>query len=201
MIGTIKPLVQEAKTLRKWLVMLSLYTAGSTISSIALGATLGSLGSILVPSNWSPWAILIIALIGLFMSLGDFQVGGMRTLTFGRQTCRWWWNTLGPSWAVLLWGIDLGLGFTTIRVASLYWVVALMVVIMSSPLLGTAILGAYGLAIALNLVIGLLFLGRGSGSVKAHIQALQLFYPLKTSLAVVLLLWSVWLVSISIRAV
>lgn len=201
MIGTIKPLVQEAKTLRKWLGMLSLYTAGSTISSIALGATLGSLGSILVPSNWSPRAILIIALIGLFMSLCDFQVGGMRTLTFGRQTCRWWWNTLGPFWAVLLWGIDLGLGFTTIRVASLYWVVALMVVVMSSPLLGAAILGAYGLAIALNLVIGLLFLGRGGDSVKAHIQALQLLYPLKTSLAVVLLLWSVWLISISIRAV
>lgn len=195
------PLVQEAKTLRKWLGMLSLYTTGSTISSLALGATLGSLGSILVPSNGSARAILIIALIGSFMSLCDFQVGGMRALTFGRQTCRWWWNTLGPSWAVLLWGIDLGLGFTTIRVASLYWVVALMVVIMSSPLLGAAIFGAYGLAIALNLVIGLLFLGRGSGSVKAHIQALQLFYPLKTSLAVVLLLWSVWLVSISIRAV
>lgn len=201
MIGTIRPLVQEAKTLHKWLGMVSLYTAGATLSSIVLGATLGSLGFILAPGRWSPRTILIIALIGLFMSLCDFQVGGMKTLTFGRQTCRWWWNTLGPSWAVLLWGIDLGLGFTTIRVASLYWVVALMVVVMSSPLLGAVILGAYGLAIALNLVIGLLFLEREGSSVNAHIQALRLLYPLKTSLAVVLLLWSIWLISISVRAV
>ncbi len=196
MIGTIKPLVQEAKHPGKYLSILSLYSMGSLISSSILGATLGAL---LLPGTWSLWAMLLIAIAGLLMSLCDFGVAGLHTCTLGRQTTPLWWYTLGPMRAVLLWDIDLGLGFTTIRVASLYWIVMLMVIVQSSPLIGATILGAYGLALAFNLGVGLLILGHGEHITPPSILAIRLLYPFKTSLAVILFVWSTWLVIITVQ--
>ncbi len=98
---------------------------------------------------------------------------------------------------MFLWGVDLGLGFTTIRVASLYWIVVLVVGSLTTPPTGAAILGAYGLALVINLVAGA-FLLRRCG-VHANICALRLFFPLKISLAVVLLAWSILLLVIGLR--
>jgi hypothetical protein len=103
-------------------------------------------------------------------------------------------------WAVLLWGIDLGLGFTTIRVASLYWIVTLVVIVQSSPLIGAMILSAYGLALALNLGVGLLILGHGEHITPPSILAIRLLYPFKTGLAVILFVWSMWLVIITVQS-
>ncbi len=98
---------------------------------------------------------------------------------------------------MFLWGIDVGLGFTTIRVGSLYWMVALVTVVVASPWMGAAILCAYGIALVLNLGIGTLFLERGQG-VHGNAVAIGLFDRLKAVLAVALLAWSVSLMAIAI---
>lgn len=158
---------------------------------MTLGAMLGLLGLALVPGQWLSRVLIGIAAIGIVMALSDLGVAGTSTLTLRRQTCPVWWHTLGPVRAAFLWGLDLGLGFTTIRVASLYWMVALVVFALASPILGAVILGGYGLALALNLALGVQFLALRNGII--GIRALRLFEPLKIGLAIILLAWSILL--------
>jgi hypothetical protein len=92
-----------------------------------------------------------------------------------------------------MWGFDLGLGFTTVRVASLYWAVLLAVLLLASPAAGALVLGAYGLALGLNLSYGLLFLDRRAGAATANLRALGLRTRVKPALVLALVLWSVFL--------
>ena len=201
MIGMIKPLVQVATNPKEKLEPFALYASGTIASSTILGVTLGSLGNIFVPSRWLPPTIGIIAVIGAAMALSDFGIGGTRTLTTRRQTCPVWWRTLGRSRAIFLWGVDLGLGFTTIRVASLYWIVVLTVFALASPLAGAAILCGYGCALVLNLGTGVLLLEREGSKIAAHIRALRSSYSLKIGLAIILLLWSALLFSLALHGI
>jgi hypothetical protein len=97
-------------------------------------------------------------------------------------------------------GVDLGLGFTTIRVGSLYWIVSLVVMVLASPWLGAAILGAYGLALVLNVGIGAMYFERGGHGdcVHANVLAIRLFRPRKVVLAVALLAWSISLMAVAL---
>ncbi len=189
--------MQAANKPTSWLTAIAAYAIGAFVSSTALGAVLGFLGSILMPRPWMPVATLAIGGLGIALALSDLGVGGACTPTPRRQTQPLWWWTFGPTRAMFLWGVDLGLGFTTIRVASLYWIVVLVVGSLTTPPTGAAILGAYGLALVINLVAGA-FLLRRCG-VHANICALRLFFPLKISLAVVLLAWSILLLVIGLR--
>lgn len=194
----IRPLVQEAQTPGRWLGLLGLYALGATGSALLLGMLLGSLGSVLIPGRLS-WSVLAgVALLGLVMAAGDFQIWKLRTCTLRRQTKRVWWDLLGPGGAMFLWGLDLGLGFTTIRVASLYWVVACVAIVAASPQAGALVLGAYGLAVALNLGISFLLLKEERGGASA-IQAIQWQSPIKICLAGILFAWSTWLLIFSIK--
>ncbi len=201
MIGMIRPLVQEATNPREKLEPFALYASGTIVGSTILGVTLGSLGSIFVPSRWLPPAIGVIAVIGVALALSDLGIGGTKTLTTRRQTCPVWWHTPGRSRAIFLWGVDLGLGFTTIHVASLYWIVILTVFVLASPLAGATILCGYGCALVLNLGTGVLLLERKGSNIAAHMRALRSFYPLKASLAIVLLLWSTLLLSLALHGI
>lgn len=187
------PLVKVANKPGKWLGLVGLYSIGALASSAALGALLGLLGVWLLPGQWAFIALTIVGGIGILLALCDLGVGGTATPTLRRQTCPVWWRTLGQARAMFLWGIDLGLGFSTIRIASLYWIVVLVVFVLASPLTGAIILSGYGLALALNLCLGVLSFGAASGNTSASIRALQLFPLIKASLTVILLLWSAFL--------
>jgi hypothetical protein len=99
---------------------------------------------------------------------------------------------------MFFWGFDFGLGFTTIRVASLYWMVALVALMFASPAAGAAVLGTYGLALVLNLAIGALLFERGGRRIHANIFALRLFQPMRVILATALLGWSTALIALSL---
>ncbi|MDQ2828064.1 MAG: hypothetical protein M3Y74_03330 [Chloroflexota bacterium] len=194
MIGAITPLVQVVDKRTRWLRALMWYAAGALMGSMAFGATLGWLGSVLPPAAHSPGALLVVALAGIVLALCDFGLGRTSTPTLRRQTYPGWWHMLGPPRALFLWGVDLGLGFTTIRVASLYWIVVLVAVALATPATGAAIFGAYGIALALNLGLGVLLFGRVSHGTRANIVALRLSRPLKPALATTLLAWSALLI-------
>lgn len=167
---------------------------GTLLSSMVLGSILGSLGELFVPHQWQWLSVIIVAIIGIGMAFCDLGVGSIGTLTLRRQTCPVWWRTLGQFWAVFLWGLDLGLGFTTIRVASLYWIVFLMAFVLASPLTSASILGAYGLALALNLGVGIFLRSCQYPEAVFAIRVLHFFFPVRKRLALVLLLWSLGLI-------
>lgn len=100
---------------------------------------------------------------------------------------------------MLLWGFDLGLGFTTIRMASLYWVVALVVFVLASPLTGAVILGGYGAALALNMGIGTLILESKRYPLASTACILRLARLIRGGLATILILWSALLLVVAMR--
>lgn len=200
MIAMVRPLVKAANKPGRWLGLVGLYTTGAVASSMAFGAFLGWLGTLLETDRWASVALAVVGGVGVILALCDLGVAGAKTPTLRRQTCPVWWRTLGKTRTMLLWGIDLGLGFSTIRVAALYWVVALMVIALASPLTGATILSSYGLALALNLCFGVVVLEIISGT-PPPLRALQLFSLLKRSLAVILLLWSAFLLTTVLQGV
>jgi hypothetical protein len=54
---------------------------------------------------------------------------------------------LGPRTVWPIWGLDLGLGFSTIRLSSLYWFMVLFVAAFVSPVLAPLALAFYGLGL------------------------------------------------------
>ena len=72
---------------------------------------------------------------------------GLRTPTLLRQTCSTWYREEGRQSVWALWGFDLGLGFSTIRLSSLYWLMVLFVAAFVSPVLAPLVLACYGLGL------------------------------------------------------
>src|SRR5665213_1845090 len=152
-----RPLVKEATRPQQWLIPYIAYAIGTTGSGIALGTTLGAIGSVLLPRQALSLALALSGIAGIVLALCDFGVAGARTPTLKRQTNPVWWRTVGREGAMFLWGSDIGLGFTTIRVTSVYWLIALMS-FLAPPVMGATVLGVYGLTLALSLGIGTLIL-------------------------------------------
>lgn len=86
-----------------------------------------------------------------------------------------------------MWGLHLGAGFATIRVASLYWVVCLAIFASASPI-GGLMMGAYGVGLALNLAFGTLIARRAA--VPYPLYTRVLLPPSRRVLAVLLVCWS-----------
>lgn len=173
---------------RGW-IGIGLFTVAAVAGGSLVGAVAGLVGAAF-PRLSTHDALLVVAAVGLGVALLD---GRGRTPTLRRQTRPHWWRIYGPNQAALMWGLDLGLGFTTIRVASLYWAVLVAVVLLASPASGALVFAAYGLAIGVDLAFGLLFLDRPARGRRANIRALDLSPRMKTALLVSLVLWSAFL--------
>jgi hypothetical protein len=108
----------------------------------------------------------------VFLTLSDAGVGRVRTISLKRQTKPGWWVSHGPVRASVLWGLDLGAGFTTIRVASLYWSVWIGLFLLGSPAFGSIALAAYGLGLTAGLVGGIVFFDHANNGARASISAI-----------------------------
>jgi hypothetical protein len=82
------------------------------------------------------------------LAVSACDVFGRHGLTFPlRQTYGAALAYVGPGTAQLIWGFDIGLGFTTFRVSRAYWV-ALMILVAGAPA-GIGLLGAVAYSAAL----------------------------------------------------
>jgi len=169
MIGVIRPLVKESKK-DKWLRFVGVYGFGALLSSATLGASAGAAGTVLAAGPRWP-AVALVGSLGLLLAAGDLGMARGRTISARRQTCPTWFRLFGPTGAWWFWGLDLGLGFSTIRVASSYWISLAMAFVLGSAVLGAVVLGAYGTGLALNLVIAGLFLIPNEGNTPANVHA------------------------------
>ena len=88
------------------------------------------------------------ARLGCLLLLADLR---MRTPTLRRQTCSTWYRERGAGTAWALWGFDLGLGFSTIRLSSLYWLMVLFVAAFVPPVFAPLVLAFYGLGLGVAL--------------------------------------------------
>lgn len=120
------PLVKGLGGRARGTVTLAIYTVAGATSSLLLGATLGVLGHTFIPQRVSAMALLATAIAaaaaaGRELGLLEFPLPQLQ-----RQTMMHWGRVFDPFLAALLWGLDLGLLFTTRVAFAGVWVVALM---------------------------------------------------------------------------
>lgn len=165
MIGMIRHLVQAPErevrpVLRAW----GSFAAGSALGALAISVPAAALaGAVDPPAPAAFGALLAAAALLVCFDVGILP-GGPPTLR--RQTKRAWFDSFGP-WSWLFWGVDLGLGVTTLRVGSVYWMVwAASVLILPASVVPLVFLG-YAAGLTAGLVAATRALGarpRDSGS-------------------------------------
>jgi hypothetical protein len=145
MVGVIGPLVQGKRELRGSGRSIALFTVGAMAGAALTGVAIGVLAGA-VRLAWDVPALAVGA-AGCVLLLADLGIFGLRTPTLLRQTCSTWYREGGRQSVWALWGFDLGLGFSTIRLSSLYWLMVLFVAAFVSPWLAPVVLACYGLGL------------------------------------------------------
>jgi hypothetical protein len=138
------------------------YTLAGSLTSVLLGAGLGLAGALALPKDVGLPAGLLglgIASLALARELG---VVAIPLPQIGRQTQGMWAKSYGFTAAALLWGLDLGLVFTTWLTLSGAWVLALAAFLVGEPVFGAALFGAYWLGRALSVWVGPLLMERAT---------------------------------------
>jgi hypothetical protein len=144
MIGVIGPLVQGKRELRGSVRSVTVFALGAVAGAAVTGALIGLLAAGVQEVAGESLRALAVGVAGCLLLLVDL---GLRTPTLRRQTCSTWYRERGAAFAWPLWGFDLGLGFSTIRLSSLYWLMVLFVAAFVSPLLAPLVLAFYGLGL------------------------------------------------------
>jgi hypothetical protein len=145
MIGVIGPLVQGKREVRGSVRSVALFALGAVLGAATTGVLIGVLAAGVQASAGEGVRAVAVGVAGCVLLLVDL---GLRTPTLRRQTCSTWYRERGARFAWPLWGFDLGLGFSTIRLSSLYWLLVLFVAAFVSPVLTPLVLAFYGLGLA-----------------------------------------------------
>jgi hypothetical protein len=147
MIGVIGPLVQGKRELRGSMGSVAVFGLGAVAGAAVTGSLLGVVGGAVQSLAGERVLAVAVGAAGCVLLLADLGFLGLRTPTLRRQTGSTWYRKRGPRAAWLLWGIDLGLGFSTIRLSSLYWLMVLFVAAFVSPASAPLAFAFYGLGL------------------------------------------------------
>src|SRR5712692_4631184 len=142
MVGKITPLVQVAAW-RSWTAASSLFLVGAVLASAASGWVFGAAGGLLGLARLGP-ALLIVAAVLLAEAVLDSGLTPWQGPHLARQTPSWFECQFGITWSSLLWGLDLGLGWTTQSCFGTYFGAVALVIWAGAPAWGALALGAYG---------------------------------------------------------
>src|SRR5579883_1597760 len=145
MIGQITPLVQVAGK-RAWFAAAAAHIIGAALSAALLGFCLGLAGLVLALGRLGAVANLIAALVFFACALRDAALLKWWMPTLTRQTPKSARCVFGTTWSALVWGVDLGQGWSTRIVFSGYYALIVWALLTAQPFLGAAVLGAFGCA-------------------------------------------------------
>lgn len=150
MIGTIRPLVKAAPREHTDSAAIVAFGVGALASASVVGSVLGLLSWLLRLNQVERASLVAVPLVCVLLAVCDLWA---RTPTIRRQTCSTWWYAPGlASWVA--WGLDLGLGFSTLRVTSLYWALIVTVMLLVPADAAPFVVAAYGLGLVLNVWLG-----------------------------------------------
>jgi cytochrome c biogenesis protein CcdA len=147
MVGVIGPLVQGKREVRGAVGSVTVFGLGAVAGALITGSLVGLLGGAAQALVGEHVLAVAVGAAGCVLLLADLGFLGLRTPTLRRQTSSAWYRERGARTAWGLWGLDLGLGFSTIRLSSLYWLMVLFVVAFVPPVLAPLVLAFYGLGL------------------------------------------------------
>ena len=157
MLASITPLGERARGSR-WGVTVAFFAAGSVVAAVAVGALAGELGRLTWPGpsgRWEPrLAVLAVALAAAIALDAGAGAGGIRIPSVRRQVNEDWLREYRGWVYGLGFGLQLGLGVSTIVTTAAVYVTLVAAWLSGDPLLGAAIAGAFGAARAASLLAG-----------------------------------------------
>ena len=145
MLASITPLGERGRSSR-WHVTVAFFVAGSTISAAALGLVAGALGSLTWPgqSGSAHMRLGVLAVALAASILLDLGVGGVRPPSVRRQVNEKWLDEYRGWVYGLGFGVQLGLGVTTIVTTSAVYVTLAAAWLTGDPALGALVAGTFG---------------------------------------------------------
>lgn len=154
--GAIAPLGKVAGHTKNWLTEVIIYTLAGSLTSSFVGAFLGLLGewvSTIGIGEFGLWFAIVIAVLAITRELGwvSYPIPQLK-----RQTKDLWARLFPRKVAAMLWGLDLGLTFTTRITFS--GVLVIVTILIGKPAFGAALFALYWLGRALSLWIAPLLL-------------------------------------------
>lgn len=151
MIETISPVVHGGRNRRYYLAVM-LHVVGATLSAALLGLLLGGLGRVL-GAPWGSgglWALVAVAGLYAVREMGDLKIP---LPDLDRQVPDWWRTFYSHNVAAFLYGLGLGIGFVTYLSFGTLVAVAAGALVAGDPAVGAALMGAFGLARGLSVLI------------------------------------------------
>jgi hypothetical protein len=148
MVGVIGPRVRGTRQLRGSAGTVTVFALCAMVGAAITGSLIGLLGGAVQSLAGERTLAVAVGAAGCVLLLADLR---MRTPTLRRQTCSTWYRERGAGTAWALWGFDLGLGFSTIRLSSLYWLMELFVAAFVSPVFAPLVFAFYGLGLGVAL--------------------------------------------------
>lgn len=152
MIGEITPLVQVAGR-RTWLVAVLTHVGAAAVSGALLGLLLGAIGVTLRLGGPSLGGFVVVGAVLVLCAVRDAGLSRVALPSLQRQTPRWLRGQFAPMWYGMLWGGDLGQGWTTRILFTGYYGLVLWALIVGVPLTATLVFGAYGFGRGLPVLI------------------------------------------------
>lgn len=152
MIGEITPLVKVAGR-RTWSLAVIGHATGATLSASVLGLALGTLGLIVGLDRWSTSVGWFMGTALIVCAVRDAGLVRTALPSLQRQTPRWFRHQFPPGWVGLLWGMDLGQGWTTRILYTSFYALVIWALLAAEPVTAAVVLGAYGLGRALPVLV------------------------------------------------
>ena len=150
MVETISPVVHGGRA--RWLGTLALHTLGATGTAVVFGAALGWTGRVL-GAPWQRPGSLVLATVSAVYAVGALTRLRVPVPQLRRQVPDWWRTFFGRSFAAVLYGAGLGVGFMTYLSTGTLVVVAIAAAASGRPEMGAILVGPFGLVRGLSAAV------------------------------------------------
>jgi hypothetical protein len=138
------------------------FLVGSVLGAMALGVGLEGVASLL-PARSQHSSLIVFGVVSAPLLVADVRSrGAFSPIGWSRQTCASWVHARRYLLVSLAWGVDLGLGVTTFRVSSTYWIALLGCLLFVPPAAIPAILAIYAVILTASIAVTALRLSRES---------------------------------------
>lgn len=153
MVGTIIPMVHGNRDAKTRLTTLAAHLLGCVSGGVVAGYTLGLIGAFFGHGkNGAEWPAFVFSAICLVVALRELNVLRIPMIESHWQVPRRWVVEFAPALASLLYGVLLGAGVVT-RMGGVLATVVVWVLLVGDPVLGSKVLGLFGLSRALPIVV------------------------------------------------
>lgn len=167
-MGALTPPVQAArgKRRRSWLVNVTAFTVAGAATSLLAGAALGYLGMSLGLGHIGAPGIAVVFAVSTLAAVRELGWSAIPLPQFPRQTAGIWAKRTGPTWAAILWGIDLGFFGTTWLTFAGAWLVPVLALFAGSPAFGAGVFVAHWMGRALSVWLAPVMMPAGADTLR-----------------------------------